>query len=81
LVLTIQELGAGLFLAGSGKYQQVNHDGANTGYRALMVFYPKLGHGAVVLTNADEGNDLALEVLNAVANEYRWPEYAFRVEL
>ncbi|MEW6160938.1 MAG: serine hydrolase domain-containing protein [Verrucomicrobiota bacterium] len=66
----------GFFLSGSGKYQQVNHDGANMGYRALMIFYPKLGHGAVVLTNADEGNDVAMEALAAVANEYAWPEFS-----
>lgn len=66
--------GLGFFLSGSGRYFSVNHDGANAGYRSLMIYYPKLGLGAVALTNADEGNELILELFAAVGREYAWPD-------
>jgi CubicO group peptidase (beta-lactamase class C family) len=66
----------GFFLNSSGRYRRINHDGANVGYRCQMVLYPELGCGAVILTNADEGNDLVQELLASIAEEYGWPEYA-----
>ncbi len=31
------------------------------------------GQGAVVLTNSDSGEQLALEIMTSVANAYQWP--------
>jgi hypothetical protein len=37
--------------------------------------YAAKGQGAVVMTNGDNGADLAAEVLRSIAAEYNWPDY------
>jgi hypothetical protein len=39
-----------------------------------LVGFPALGKGAVIMTNGAKGNLLAMELLSAIAREYRWPE-------
>jgi CubicO group peptidase (beta-lactamase class C family) len=48
------------------------HDGANEGYRSVMVAYPHRGQGIVILTNGDNGEALWHEILNGVSAEYSW---------
>ena len=48
------------------------HDGANEGYRSLLILYPQRGQAAVILTNGDDGDALAREILNSVSREYGW---------
>jgi len=48
------------------------HDGANEGYRSVMVAYPHRGQGVVILTNGDNGEALWREILNGVSAEYGW---------
>jgi len=40
---------------------------------ALANFYPCTGQGAVVMLNANEGNDLMFEIARAIGREYGWP--------
>ena len=45
------------------------------GYRSFMVMYPKLGKGAVFMSNSDNGFALGMEVLRSVSAVYDWPDY------
>lgn len=48
------------------------HNGANRGFRALMTVAVDGGDGAVVLTNADNGSEVAADLVRAIAHEYQW---------
>lgn len=47
--------------------------GANQGYRAFLMAFPATGHGLAVMTNADNGDVLAVEILQSVSVAYDWP--------
>ena len=51
------------------------HGGANEGFRCTLFGYRDTGRGAVVMTNGDQGGELAAEVLRAISAEYGWPDY------
>ena len=46
--------------------------GANDGYKSMLVAYPLLGQGVVIMTNSDNGDALWREILNSVSVEYGW---------
>lgn len=48
------------------------HNGSNMGFKALMFGATEGGDGAVVLTNGDNGDELAAWLLRAIAHEYKW---------
>jgi len=50
-------------------------NGGNEGYRCLMYAYLDAGEGAVVMTNSDNGMQLAEEIIHAVAREYAWEDF------
>ena len=50
------------------------HPGANDGYKSVLVAYPLLGQGVVIMTNSDNGDALWREILNSVSVEYGWVE-------
>lgn len=52
----------------------IGHSGGNIGYRCLLRFWPELGLGAAVMTNADDGTFLVHEVFAAIGREYGWPD-------
>ncbi|MBL9096964.1 MAG: beta-lactamase family protein [Alphaproteobacteria bacterium] len=56
--------------------QPITHSGWNTGYRSFIIVFPNTGDGVAVLTNADRGNDLAMEIVRAAARVYGWPTFA-----
>jgi hypothetical protein len=51
-----------------------SHTGSTEGYTSIMIGYPERGQGIVVMTNSDNGSELAMEVVRAVAAEYEWPD-------
>ncbi|WP_395399977.1 serine hydrolase domain-containing protein [Pseudoduganella sp. UC29_106] len=65
--------GLGLHVEGDGQAQTFSHGGSNAGYRTTMVAYTERGDGVVVMTNGDRGDELAGEVVRAVAAAYNWP--------
>jgi CubicO group peptidase (beta-lactamase class C family) len=67
--------GLGLVVAGTGDSVRISHGGANMGYRAFMVLYPVTGDGVAVMTNAEGGRELRMEVVRAVSRVYDWPDY------
>ena len=49
------------------------HSGHNLGFIAKMRFYRKIGKGAVVMLNSNEGDPLMDEIMRAIGKEYDWP--------
>ena len=66
--------GLGFELDGEGETLCVRHGGSNAGYRSYLVAFPARGQGAVVMTNGDEGSELAREIVRALARENAWPD-------
>jgi len=52
--------------------ERFGHGGANDGFRCDMTAFFDGGQGAVVMTNGDNGNQLAAELMLAIATEYGW---------
>ena len=67
--------GLGIGVLGSGANLQLAHTGSNAGFRCSFVFYPRLGRGAIVMTNSDNGGALIPEILRSLSREYDWPDY------
>jgi len=69
----IDNCGLGLFLYEEGsELFYFMHDGANDGYKSVLVAYPHRRQGVVIMTNGDNGADLWREILNSVSIEYGW---------
>ncbi|MBS0632694.1 MAG: beta-lactamase family protein [Verrucomicrobia bacterium] len=69
------DYGLGLGVKDTGGDLQISHSGANEGFRALLIAYPRSGRGAIVMTNGDNGGLLAIELMRAIAKEYGWPDF------
>jgi CubicO group peptidase (beta-lactamase class C family) len=68
--------GLGITLNGEGeKAFRFSHGGANTGFRNRLVAYTGTGQGAIVMTNADQGDALCGEILRGIAKVYGWADY------
>lgn len=67
------EFGLGFALVEAGGRRFFTHGGANEGFRAQFVASVDGRDGAVVMTNGDDGQALAMEILRAIAREYDWP--------
>jgi CubicO group peptidase (beta-lactamase class C family) len=66
--------GLGFGLASASQVPRFSHGGANEGFRCDLEAYES-GQGFVIMTNADNGDQLAAEFLGAVAKEYNWPDF------
>jgi CubicO group peptidase (beta-lactamase class C family) len=67
--------GLGLQIGGSDANPYFSHGGANEGFRNNFAAYEKNGEGVFVMTNGDNGGQIADEVMHSVANEYQWPDF------
>lgn len=65
----------GFRLIGEGDELFITHYGGTAGYRAGMTLNLQTGNGAVYLVNSDNGSELGLEFLAAVASAYDWPMF------
>ena len=75
-------VGIGPAVGGTGSAFHFGHNGANEGFHSELVYYPELGVGAAVMTNADNGPPLIREVMFAIAAEYSLPDrQPLRVEV
>ncbi len=66
------EHGLGPRLEGMGQDRFFHHAGSNNSYRAWIEGHLATGDGLVVLTNGARGNDLFVEIRNAVADTRGW---------
>lgn len=67
--------GLGLQIGGSDSNRYFSHGGVNEGFESLFVGYENSGDGAVVMTNAEGGSQLASQVMSSIAAEYKWPDF------
>ncbi|HEY7850263.1 MAG TPA: serine hydrolase domain-containing protein, partial [Ktedonobacterales bacterium] len=73
--LGVEAVGLGVFLSGEGETARFRHSGGNDGFSCELAAYQRHGQGAVVMTNSDDGWFLILEIVNAIADAYVWPDY------
>lgn len=69
-----ENVGLGFFIQKRGRQLYFGHDGADEGFRAMLLLHREKGYGAAVMVNSDNGQFLG-EVVRAVAREYGWDEY------
>ena len=67
--------GLGVQIDGATTHPYFTHGGVDAGFEAIFVAYEEGGDGAVVMTNAQGGTRLAIEVLRSIAAEYNWPDF------
>jgi CubicO group peptidase (beta-lactamase class C family) len=66
--------GLGPAVGGSAAHPYFTHGGSNEGYKCNLMAYND-GDGVVIMTNGDNGGQLASEILRSVAYEYGWPDF------
>ncbi len=69
------DYGSGIGLGETAGRASFAHGGANAGYRCQYFAYRDSGEGAIVMTNGDNGGDLANQILRSIAVEYGWVDY------
>jgi hypothetical protein len=67
--------GLGVEVGGSDAKPYFTHGGVNEGFQSLFVAYERYGDGAVIMTNAIGGLEIANEVMRSIAAEYDWPDF------
>jgi CubicO group peptidase (beta-lactamase class C family) len=65
--------GLGGAIAGSGESLVLMKRGQNVGYQGYMLIFPRTGQGIVVLSNSDNGTELATAIIRRAAAVYGWP--------
>ena len=70
----MEDVGLGFFISKRGSNIYFGHDGADEGFRAMLMVHREKGYGAVVMTNSDNGQIMG-EVLRGIAREYNWDEF------
>jgi CubicO group peptidase (beta-lactamase class C family) len=74
LTVVQQHYGLGPEIGGSQENPYFAHDGVNAGFENFLVAYEQGGNGAVVMTNAQGGSDLAHALVASIAKVYDWPD-------
>jgi CubicO group peptidase (beta-lactamase class C family) len=74
-MLTVQQApyGLGVEVHGTGPSLEFSHGGSNSGFRALLVMFPAVGKGAVIMANGDRADFVIRYLITAIASEYDWP--------
>lgn len=70
----MEEVGLGFFIDKRGNSVYFGHDGADEGFRAMMLMHREKGYGAVIMVNSDNGQIMP-EVMRSIAREYNWDEF------
>lgn len=73
-LVTIQKgtYGLGVGVEGTGATARFSHGGANEGYRCIFFAFNDRGDGVAIMTNSDNGGQLASEIARAVSDVYAW---------
>ncbi len=74
----LNDWGLGLRIVGGKQHPAFEHSGANAGYQCELTAY-NAGDGAVVMTNGDNGIQLAEDLRRTIAHEYGWPDFQPKV--
>jgi tetratricopeptide (TPR) repeat protein len=70
----MEDAALGFFITKRGSNVYFGHDGADEGFRAMMLMHREKGYGAVVMVNSDNGQIMG-EVMRSIAREYNWDEF------
>jgi CubicO group peptidase (beta-lactamase class C family) len=70
----MNDWGLGPQVGGTDDHRFFTHGGSNEGYKCNFVAFDK-GDGVAIMTNGDNGGELALEILRTVAKEHNWPHF------
>ena len=70
----MEQVGLGFFIDKRGNSVYFGHDGADEGFRAMMLMHREKGYGAVVMVNSDNGQILG-EVMRGIAYAYNWDDF------
>ncbi|HEY0413955.1 MAG TPA: serine hydrolase domain-containing protein [Allosphingosinicella sp.] len=70
--------GLGVGVRGTGEWLGFSHAGANEGYRADFLMFPRRGEGIFIMTNGDGGAEVFAEIVQAVGRGRGWPDSAPR---
>jgi CubicO group peptidase (beta-lactamase class C family) len=70
----MEQVGLGFFIDKRGNSVYFGHDGADEGFRAMMLMHREKGYGAVVMVNSDNGQIMG-EVMRGIAYVYGWDEF------
>ena len=70
----MEEAALGFFIDKRGNQVYFGHDGADEGFRAMLLMHREKGYGAVVMVNSDNGQILG-DVIRSIAREYNWDEF------
>jgi len=69
------EFGLGFHVEPHGGEAYFGHNGANEGFRAVLLAHRDTGYGVAVMANSDSGERLAMEIVRGVARTYGWDAY------
>lgn len=67
--------GLGPALGGKNASATFSHGGANAGYRCQLYAFCSGGQGVAIMTNSDNGDVLAGEIMRAFSSLYNWESY------
>ncbi|RDB36763.1 MAG: class A beta-lactamase-related serine hydrolase [Spirobacillus cienkowskii] len=67
------QYGLGFVISGTNDKLRIAKLGQNAGYQGWIVAYPSKGQGAVIITNSDNGRELAQDIISSIAKNYDWP--------
>lgn len=70
----MEQVSLGFFIDKRGNSIYFGHDGADEGFRAMMLMHREKGYGAVVMVNSDNGQIMP-EVMRGIAYAYQWDEF------
>lgn len=69
------QYGLGPSIGGASDNPYFAHGGVDEGFEGEFVAYRQSGDGAVIMTNAQGGMQLASEILRSIATVYGWPDF------
>jgi CubicO group peptidase (beta-lactamase class C family) len=70
----MEDVGLGFFIDKRGSNVYFGHDGADEGFRAMLLMHREKGYGAVIMVNSDNGQIMG-EVMRGIAYAYQWDEF------
>jgi len=75
LTPVLENAALGFFITSKGAQKYFGHSGANNGFRSAYNGSFTSGDGAVVLTNSDNGGNLAGDIIRKIASIYQWKDF------
>jgi len=75
LTPVLENSALGFFITSKGTEKYFGHSGSNIGFKSVYNGSFTSGDGVVVLTNSDNGGNLAGEIVKKVASVYHWKDF------